>query len=91
MRTRGYWAKWGKVLVRWYSSSDQAEDSRLRPKCAGLGPPTLVRNRHLDKEEIYQFLRNYTGKENRFQVAAKEFNIGLSTAYKIYHIYGRLI
>ncbi|QLF80540.1 hypothetical protein SP8_0029 [Escherichia phage vB_EcoS_SP8] len=45
----------------------------------------------MDKEEIYQFLRNYTGKENRFQVAAKEFNIGLSTAYKIYHIYGRLI
>lgn len=56
-----------------------------------LWSPTLVRNRHMDKEEIYQFLRNYTGKENRFQVAAKEFNIGLSTAYKIYHIYGRLI
>lgn len=56
-----------------------------------LGSPTLVRNRHMDKEEIYQFLRNYTGKENRFQVAAREFNIGLSTAYKIYQIYGRLI
>ena len=25
MRTRGYWVKWGKVLVRWYSSSDQAK------------------------------------------------------------------
>lgn len=25
MRPRGYWAKWGKVLVRWYSSSDQAK------------------------------------------------------------------
>lgn len=47
----------------------------------------LVRNRHLDKEEIYRFLRNYTGKGNRFQVAANEFNIGLSTAYKIYYEY----
>lgn len=56
-----------------------------------LGGSTITRNRHFDKEEIYQFLRNYTGEENRFQVAAKEFNIGLSTAYKIYHIYGRLI
>lgn len=90
MRPRGYWAKWGKVLVRWYSSSDQAK-IRDYAEMRRLGSPTLVRNRHLDKEEIYQFLRNYTGKENRFQVAAKEFNIGLSTAYKIYHIYGRLI
>lgn len=48
---------------------------------------TLVRNRRLDKEEIYQFLRNYTGKGNRFQVAANEFDIGLSTAYKIYYEY----
>lgn len=56
-----------------------------------LGGSTITRNRNLDKEEIYQFLRNYTGEENRFQVAAKEFNIGLSTAYKIYDIYGRLI
>lgn len=87
MRTRGYWAKWGKVLVRWYSKRRFAATPEMRR----LGSPTLVRNRHLDKEEIYQFLRNYTGKENRFQVAAKEFNIGLSTAYKIYHIYGRLI
>lgn len=90
MRTRGYWAKWGKVLVRWYSTQIKRRFATT-PEMRRLGSPTLVRNRQLDKEEIYQFLRNYTGKENRFQVAAKEFNIGLSTAYKIYHIYGRLI
>lgn len=56
-----------------------------------LGGSTITRNRHLDKDEIYQFLRNYTGKGNRFQVAAKEFNIGLTTAYVIFRDYSRLI